>query len=273
MSFNLNEMQQTEQARNEAINSGQKIDSETLQSNKKHEGNPDQWSYKLKNDSAEARLRLLPSNTNGMTAVEQSPEVRFHQMKKEVVIDGKREFIRYNEDCDTANKGKCPVCNLRNYLYENKGLYQSFIDNHKELNIKYRHITLIKILEDKNNPKYNGKIMFWEMPIEVWKKVLTQEKKNENLFSINDSKVLELCVEWGGSYPKYSETHFSNDLEPFAKTSDEQTHIVNEINRLNIQGYISATKYKSTFDEQKAKFNEFYAEELQQLKSIRDQNQ
>lgn len=144
----------------------------------------------------------------------------------------------YFENCPSLlnkqtgrRESKCPVCAQNKLDYDSN--QEVLINRAKGRRVKKSYATNILVIEDSQVPENNGKVMYWNMPVEIYKliegkwKPESKRKSPSNPYCPINGYALELVLKFNpaSGYPTYSGSEFL-ETEPLAETDDEIVEII-----------------------------------------------
>jgi hypothetical protein len=142
---------------------------------------------------------------------------------------------------------KCPACEQNREDYDSK--QEVLISRAKTRKVKKSFATNILVIEDVQNPQNNGTVMYWNMPVEIYKmiegkwKPESKKKAPSNPYCPVKGYALDLVLKWNpaSGYPTYSGSEWL-DQEPLADTDEEMIEIIGRA--IDLDEFTSPSMYK-----------------------------
>lgn len=196
-----------------------------------------QFRPNLKNDKKEyhATIRFLPQGVEGIKGT--NGKTYYVERWDHAFMENGMWYIEkcpslINKINNTRDEYHCPVCEANRDDYNSK--QEVLINRAKSRRVKKTYPTNILIIEDLQFPENNGKIMYWNMPLEIVKliearwKPETKRKPSNPYCPINGYPFeLVLKINPKTTYPTYSGSDFL-DKEQLAPTEKEIIEILNK---------------------------------------------
>lgn len=160
----------------------------------------------------------------------------------------------YFENCPSllnkreGNKDhRCPACEQNREDYNSN--QEVLIARAKTRKVKKSYATNILVIEDSQNPQNNGKVMYWNMPLEIYKmieakwKPESKKKSPSNPYCPIKGYALDLVLKWNpaSQYPTYDGSEWL-DQEQLAETDEEIIEIISRA--INLDEFTSPSIYK-----------------------------
>ena len=160
----------------------------------------------------------------------------------------------YFENCpsllnkrENNREHRCPACEQNRQDYNSK--QEVLINRAKGRRVKKSFATNILVIEDSQTPANNGKVMYWNMPVEIYKmiegkwKPESKKKAPSNPYCPVNGYALELVLKYNpaSGYPTYAGSEFL-DPDPLAETDEEIIEIISRA--IDLDEFTSPSMYK-----------------------------
>lgn len=143
---------------------------------------------------------------------------------------------------------KCPVCESNRADYDSE--QEVLIARAKSRRVKKSYCTNILVLEDPQTPENNGKVMYWNMPVEIqklielkWKPAEGSRRAPSNPYCPIKGYELELVLKFNpaSGYPTYSGSEWL-DARKLADTDEEILDILSKT--IDLDEFTNPSNYK-----------------------------
>lgn len=217
------------------------------------EKDPRQFRPTIKNEKKEYRavVRFIPQTVPGMGP---SKPYTLERWSHSFTENGQWYF----ENCPTLlniknnnKEHRCPACEQNRQ--DHKAGQDVLVARARSRKVKKSYVTNIYVIEDPQHPENNGKVMYWNMPVEIYKmieakwKPESKKRASSNPYCPINGYSLELVLKHNpaSGYANYDGSEFL-DPERLAETDEQIIEILTKA--IDLDEFTGLSTYKSYED-------------------------
>lgn len=173
--------------------------------------------YRPKADKKEgytAIIRFLPNLSKDGKVLQSAIEKHQHY----VDLKNHPDLVGYY-DCERNSKDKCELCT--EYWKLNKSTNAADVEKSNLIKRSTKYYSYVLIIEDKQNPDLEGKIMIYPYGVKIKDKIKNEKDGNNssgepcNVFDLANGKDFKLIIKEVAGFPNYDTSIFM-DIKPLS---------------------------------------------------------